>query len=386
MTITNAEEAGMDPRRLAAFVETLHREIAAGRGDGCATIVSRGGRIVLEEAVGFTDSDRATPVALDAVFNILSLTKAFANILAMRWIERGLLLFHTPVVSVIPEFGGHGREGITLLHLLTHTSGLPPLIAPVVGPDAAVLDKVVAAVCRNLKPVAAPGSVVSYAPAAAHVLMAEMIRRRDPDGRSFRAILQEELLDPLGMADTALGLPGARRDRHVPLRFLKENSGIGGQSHVLVPQMWEEASEMPWVGATSTVGDLWKLTEMLRQKGRLGDARILSPAMVELAATNHTGERPNNLYSLFSHAQGWGDLPAYIGLGFFLRGTAIAPNRFGSLASPGTFGHTGAGSALFWIDPVRDLTFICLFAGLLDEPENFDRYSRLSDMVSAAAE
>lgn len=378
--------SGMHAGRLAAFVDTLRSEVAAGKGNGCATIVSRGGKIVLREAIGFTNADGASAVQPDSVFNILSLTKSFTNILAMQKIEQGQLLFHTRVSDVIPEFAGYNREGITLLHLLTHTSGLPPIIAPVVGPDAAIPERVIEAICRTLKPVAAPGAVVSYAPAAAHALMAEMIRRRDPAGRSFRAILQEDLLDPLGMTDTALGLPAALKDRHVPLRFLKENSGIGGQSNVLVPQMWQEGSEMPWVGAVSTVDDIWKLTEMLRGKGALRGQRILSPAMVELAARNHTGERPNNLYSLFSNAQGWGDLPAYIGLGFFLRGEAIAPNRFGALTSPGTFGHTGAGSALFWIDPERDLTFICLFAGLLDEPENFDRYSRLSDMVSAAAE
>lgn len=381
-----AEQQGMNRDRLDFFVRTLRSEIEAGRGNGVSTLVARGGQIVLQEAIGSTDQTGAHPVQHDSIFNILSLTKCFTNILAMRQIERGELLFSTTVAEVIPAFAGRGRDGINVLHLLTHSSGLPPIIAPLVGPEAAVLERVIDAICRTVTPVAPPGSIVSYAPAVAHALLAEMIRRRDPRGRTFRQILQDELLDPLGMDDTALGLPAERRSRHVPLRFLKENSGIGGQSNVLVPQMYEDGSEMPWVGATSTVPDLYRLTEMLRGRGRLGDTRVLSSAMVALAAQNHSGERPNNLYSFFSHAEGWGDLPAYIGLGFFLRGTTIAPNRFGSLASPGTFGHTGAGSALFWIDPERDLTFICLFAGLLDEPQNFARYSRLSDIVSAAVE
>ena len=44
----------------------------------------------------------------------------------------------------------------------------------------------------------------------------------------------------------------------------------------------------------------------------------------------------------------------------------------------------GAGSSMFWVDPERDLTFVLLTAGLLEETANLDRCQRLSDLVQAA--
>ena len=81
---------------------------------------------------------------------------------------------------------------------------------------------------------------------------------------------------------------------------------------------------------------------------------------------------------------GWPDFPAYLGLTFFLRGEGIFPTPLGVSTSPGTYAGLGAGSTLFWVDPERDLTFVCLTAGLLEEAASTMRFQRLSDMAVAA--
>jgi len=50
-----------------------------------------------------------------------------------------------------------------------------------------------------------------------------------------------------------------------------------------------------------------------------------------------------------------------------------------------TFGNFGAGSSLFWVDPEKSLTFVCLTAGVMEEARNILRFQRLSDMAHAAA-
>ena len=45
----------------------------------------------------------------------------------------------------------------------------------------------------------------------------------------------------------------------------------------------------------------------------------------------------------------------------------------------------GAGSSLFWVDPEKRLTFVCLTAGVMEEASNILRFQRLSDMAHAAA-
>jgi CubicO group peptidase (beta-lactamase class C family) len=71
-------------------------------------------------------------------------------------------------------------------------------------------------------------------------------------------------------------------------------------------------------------------------------------------------------------------------MGFFLRGEGIFPAPMGLSTSPGTFAGLGAGSTMFWVDPERDLTFVFLSAGLIEEGKNFLRLQRLSDLVVAS--
>src|ERR1019366_1935251 len=113
----------------------------------------------------------------------------------------------------------------------------------------------------------------------------------------------------------------------------------------------EEHSEMPWVGCISTVSDIFRFAEMLRCGGELDGARILSPALLDAATRNRTSDKPNQLYKMMAASRGWEQYPAYIGLGFFLRGESICHHMFGTLTSPRTFGNYGAGSSMFWVDP-----------------------------------
>ena len=107
--------------------------------------------------------------------------------------------------------------------------------------------------------------------------------------------------------------------------------------------------------------------------------------MLELACRNHTGDKVNELYAARGRAEGIEPAPAYIGLGFTMRGEALCHHMFGTLASPGTFGNYGAGTTLFWIDPVRDITFVCLSAGVMDHNANQRRFQKLADLVFSAA-
>jgi CubicO group peptidase (beta-lactamase class C family) len=250
------------------------------------------------------------------------------------------------------------------------------------------LDEMIAAICEYVHSEVAPGERVRYAPLAAHALMGEAVRRTDPKGRSYRQLLEDEVLKPLRMNDTSVGVRADLRSRHVVPHFIQplpfkhpghSNLGPNGAFE-------EEHAEMPWVGCISTVPDLFRYAELLRRGGELEGVRILSPAMIEQATINRTGEKPNELYAELGRSRGWAPYPAYIGIGFSLRGEAICHHQFGTLTSPRTFGHAGAGSALFWVDPKRDLTFVCLTAGVMDEGDNVERFQRLSDLAVAAAE
>ena len=65
---------------------------------------------------------------------------------------------------------------------------------------------------------------------------------------------------------------------------------------------------------------MYRFAEMLRRGGELDGARILSPTMMARARHCWTGDKPNELYRKIFEGRGWEVLPAYIGLGFTLRG------------------------------------------------------------------
>jgi CubicO group peptidase (beta-lactamase class C family) len=188
------------------------------------------------------------------------------------------------------------------------------------------------------------------------------------------------------MKDTAVGLRADLKSRKVVPDF-RGNYPIGHKSRkVEGPNgaFEDETAVMPWVGVVSTVPDMFRFAEMFRRGGTLDGARLLSAGMLQLATRNHTGERRNELYFERGRQLGLPEVPAYIGLGFSLRGEKLAHHMFGTLTSPRTYGNYGAGTTMYWVDPERDLTFVALTAGVVEHNANTARFQRWADMIVAA--
>ncbi|WP_106398254.1 serine hydrolase domain-containing protein [Actinocorallia populi] len=374
--------------RLAA---EIRRDIAAGAYDGVHMILARGGDVVADTVLGWHERATGRELGTDAVFRVLSLTKAFTNAMALRAIGEGRLALSTRVVDLIPEFLGTDpfhmlrKDRISLVHLLTHRSGMPPTPNPGLGPERfGVLADVIRAL-SEVDVLFEPGENLNYAPAINHALMGEMVRRAY-GAASFRDLARELVFDPLGMDETSFGLPAGLRDRAVPLKAYLPEGGFlqPGDIECLNEHITEDA-EMPWVGSVSTARDVLTFAEMIRRRG-LHDGRwVLAPAVVDQATTPQTGDMPNDLYAQMAVARGWEIPRGNFGLGFSLSGTGTAPGFFGPFTSPRTHGNYGAGSSLFWVDPERDLTFVFLSAGVMEESENVARFQKLSTMAVAAA-
>jgi CubicO group peptidase (beta-lactamase class C family) len=378
---------GLDAVRLQHLKATIEGDIASGRYHGAGIIVARHGQIGLHEALGRARSTSQSPVRKDSVFSLLSVTKAFTNVLVLRALERGQLSLFTKVSSVIPEFSGLPRSEITVEHLLTHRSGLPSVYTPRPGMYLDRLDEIIGAICSSLQCVDEPGTRVNYSPMAGHALLGELLRRTDPMKRSYRQIVADDLFTPLGMRDSAIGVRADLKSRHIPPELPREFPATHPGSSDLGTHgaFEEENSEMPWVGGFTTVSDLHRFAEMLRGGGELDGARILSPRVIDVATRNFTGDLPNPLFAARGLTRGWKPSPAYIGLGFQLRGEAMSRHIFGTLTSPRTFGNQGAGSTLYWVDPDLGMTFVCLTVPVLDDGDNMERFQRLSDIAVSAA-
>ncbi|SDB96189.1 CubicO group peptidase, beta-lactamase class C family [Raineyella antarctica] len=376
----------IDRDAIGRLLGSMRRDIEADRYDGAVVSLVHRGEVVLEEALGWTERDRGRVARTDDVFRVLSLTKAFTVVLVLKAVEEGLLAFTTPVVDVIPEFRGTDkfldkyRTKLSVMDLLTHRSGLPATPEPVGQDRLGDLRSVVAAICAA-GPIAEPGETIDYSPAANHALLGEMVRRVR-GAAHYRDLVREQVFGPLGMQDSAIGAPRAWADRIVPLRAKFSQAGwLTGADIESLNGVVDEDAELPWVGSVTTAHDVARFAEMLRCGGALDGTRIVSTAVLDRALRNHTGDQLNNWWIPMTQRRGWKPMPANLGLGFFLRGEGLHPSILGTLTSPGTFGNYGAGSSLYWVDPERELTLVCLTAGIMEESQNIERFQRLSDLA-----
>lgn len=380
--------AGMNAERLQAIGEHIQTTIDDRLYWGARILVARHGETVLDLTLGTADEARTKPIQPDSVFSIFSVTKAFINVLVLRSVELGRIALTTKVVDIIPEFAGAPRDRATIYNLLTHTAGMPGVWEPAPGLYLDILSETLHEVVTRVHGIVEPGERCDYSPMVNHVLLSVILERTDPKGRGIVDILREDLWGPLGMDDTAMGIKAHMRDRHVepdyrgvvPIKSLSRTHPDEMGLHLA------ESNEAPWAGGASTATDMMKFVEMLRNEGAYEGGRILSPRMLQIARQNHTGDLPNELYKTVALRAGYPVPPAYIGLGFNVRGPRMVNTQLGTLTNPETFGNYGAGSTLIWVDPVLDISFVGLTAGLLPQAANIERFQRISDMVVAAAE
>ena len=365
---------------------TIQRDIDRGLYDGAVTIVAVEGAILFNEAIGFADRASAAAIQPGSVFPVFSISKSLTAAAMLQRIERGEACLNTQVRDILPAFGVKGKQRATIGQLLSHSAGMPAGF-PAVSPDKlGDLDAVVAAIC-GVGIDSVPGEAVSYAPIMAHAVLAQCVRTLEGTTMRFRDIVQRDLLDPLGMTDTALGMRRDLAARAVTPRAadlspgLFDAEGLVGLARMILDPALDV--EIPAGGFVSTAADIFRFAEALRLGGALDGQRVLSRPMVEFATRSHTGAMPNNLWNYAREMKDWPIFPANLGLGFWLRGHGMEPSYTGHLSNPGTYGGMGAGTTNFWVDPVRQMTMVCLTTGFLEEANSGIRFQRLSDVAIA---
>ena len=305
------------------------------------------------------------------VFLIASLTKPVVAMASLLLVERGLLSLNDRVSEFIPDFSGADRRGMTIRHLLTHTSGLPDMLPNNRALRAAQspLDRFVAGTCGVTLDFP-PGRGVQYQ-SMGFVLLGDVIQR--VSGVSCGEFLQRELFEPLGMCDTRLGLAAddPLASRIEPVRLPPEQAD--GHDWNWNSRYWR-ALGAPWGGMLSTVQDLLIFCRMILQRGRYAGQQVFSPATV-LAATTNQLDAFHDVPETDRRTRGWG---------FGWRMNWLAHNScFSDLLSPGAFGHWGATGTVFWIDPARDAAAVILSSQPLDLGSG-PGLTRLSNRIAAA--
>jgi len=100
----DAANAGFNPARMVAAVQHLQHEIDRGHIPGVVLLVARHGGLVVHQALGLQDPQSCTPMALDAIFRIYSMTKPITSLAVLQLAERGQLMLSDQVSQYLPAF------------------------------------------------------------------------------------------------------------------------------------------------------------------------------------------------------------------------------------------------------------------------------------------
>ena len=373
------ETLGLCSKRLARIDQFLaERYIASGRLPCVQLQVARQGQLVHQTVLGQANLETGAAMAEDSIVRIYSMTKQITSVAFMMLVEQGLVALDDPVHRFIPAWKNLGvyvaglpgafqtrptDAPMRMIDLLRHTSGLTYGFQTRTNVDAAYrkariepfeqadgLEGFVAAL-GQLPLEFSPGTAWNYS--VATDVLGYLVGKIS--GIPFEDFLQQRILGPLGMVDTAFHVTDDKAGRFAQCYV----NSAAGKLTPLGGRTFREPTTSPSGGGglVSTAADYMRFCEALRCGGVLGDVRLLGPKTVALMRANHLpgGRDLADLsVSLFSEAtyQGVG-----FGLGFAMT-TIVA--KTGLAGSLGEYWWGGAASTAFWIDPVEDISVVFL--------------------------
>lgn len=298
--------------------ETHAKEIASMHQiPGLAYGAAVDGETVHTGGIGHRDVEKGLPTGPDTVYGIGSITKSFTCVAILQMQERGLLSVEDPLVKWLPEFrlpADASAEDITIHHLMTHTSGLPPLQSlfnamarsmkddPSTGdfslkmPDLEPIDTVEELVDliaeMDFRPLGSPGEYFSYSNDG-YALLGAILERAS--GLSYEAYLKKHLLEPMKMTCTALNTGDLKSFEEVTELYASRECN-GKEIAYHAPGWWEFPSMESAGRLMSNVTDLLRYLELYRCRGLVNGERILSKASVQEMMKPHVEASPGQFY------------------------------------------------------------------------------------------
>lgn len=332
LPVRSPESVGMSSERLEIIDRVVSEGMRAGGYPGAAVVIGRQGAAVWRRGFGALGWNGDSPaVSTDrTIYDLASLTKAVATTTAaMILYDEGKLSLDAKVADILPEFVGKWKDEVTVRHLLTHRSGLPPgreLWRIARSAEEARLEVL------TTKLTFRPGNYFEYSDLGADVLgwVVEAVA-----GQPLDTFVRERVFEPLGMRDTFFRPPLSERDRIAPTE-LSPPRGYPLRGEVHDENAFILGGVAGHAGLFSTADDLAIFAQMMLNGGVYDGVRIVSDSTVRLFTQRAAGSR----------ALGWEMAEGRHGAGEYL--------------SPDAYGHVGFTGTSLWIDPQRNMFVILL--------------------------
>lgn len=342
------EDVGVDSERLEALFSRAKRDVDEGILPSAQVAVARKGKLAAVRTFGSAvQGGREQPATERTLYCIYSSTKGVLSVASWILMEEGLLRLDERVADIIPEFGTHGKEAITVEQLVTHTGGFP--YAPL-GPDRWSDRDARLEAFGRWHLTWEPGSRFEYHATSAHWVIAEIIERRTQT--DFRDFIRERVTGPLGLDELFVGLPPEQDARVAEVRQMVppvEPPGGWGEvtpeALMLFNQPQQRRVGVPGGGGIAGAAELAMLYQPLINGGETADGkRFLKAETIARATTVLTADHHRDPIMKVPVNRAVGVVIAGDDGNSHLRG-------LGRTVSARAFGHGGAGGQVAFGDP-----------------------------------
>ena len=380
--VVDPTSVGMSAERLERIDVAMQAFVDRGVVRGISTLVARRGQVVHRGLYGHRDAETAAAMTDDTIFRIYSMTKPIVSTGLMLLHGEGRFQLDQPVATFLPAFAAprvmnadgtlvDATAPITVADLLGHTSGLTYDF--MVDNPAAQLyrdHRVMHDATRTLEecvdliaslPLAfQPGERFHYSVGIDVAARLIEVIADQPLGD----FLAEHLFGPLGMIDTAFGVPDQQLARLAAMYGLPDLVGENYSADDLVaadlagfnqridvsgtyPTSTPDLFGRGGVGLFSTIDDYFRFAQMLANGGELDGHRVVGRKTLELMHGNRLPPAMLPWEIMGDPTPGYG-----FGLGSRVLLDVAASQSAGSI---GEFGWSGAATTYYWVDPVEDL-------------------------------
>ena len=373
------ESVGLSPEQLERIGQVLKADVERGQIPGAVVAIARKGRLAYFEAFGYQDKAANVPMAKDSIFAIASMTKPMVGVGIMQLVEDTRIQMSDPVSRWFPSLGKlpvgvmkkdaagetimeavPARRQITIQDLLRHTSGLTyggrgstPVHKMFPASSGAAANQYSGEEfierLSKVNLLYQPGAAWDY---GFSIDVLGLIIEKET-GQGLGAYLSERVWKPLGMTDTMFTVPADKAKRFA--RALA-NDPLTGKPQASTDRTKPIKFECGGGCSASTAGDYIRFGQMLLNRGKLGDTRILSSRTVDYMTSNQLAPGTQNFIAAAD--------PTKDGYEFGLT-MAVRPSTGGptTMGSPGAYTWSGASGTDFWVDPKEQLVVVFMSAG-----------------------
>ena len=280
------------PAELAARIDSIVRTDVLPRGFPSVSIaVTRGGKTLLDQAWGAADATTGTRADASTVYRLGALSKQFTSALVLKLVDRGKLALTDSIGRYLTGLDPTWN-GVTIEHVLNHTSGLPREFAsPARLLEPMSAETRVALAVERGPLVATPGAQLAYSNLG-YMLLGVLVEKAY--GKPYGSVIRDELAKPLGLGSLSEcdDLP---KGRQAAVGYHRFSDGLRGPVNV------QHISQLRGSGSLcATAGDVAKWNDALHH------GRVLSPASYVAMTTPRGAATSRYGFGLHARKSTWG--------------------------------------------------------------------------------